>query len=189
MLIGNRSVAGSEILSRSLHKKQIEHVVLNAKFIEKEAGIVKLAGQPSRVTVATNMAGRGTDIKLHDSVKATGGLHVILTELHESERIDWQMIGRGSRQGNPGTYQFYFSLEDEILRLGLGDQKAAKLQKVYAKHRRLSARQLLRYFQKAQAKLERRYLTDRLIIQKQDVERRKNHFETGQDPYLNVVTS
>lgn len=189
VLIGNRSVAGSEILSRSLHKKQIEHVVLNAKFIEKEADIVKLAGQPSRVTVATNMAGRGTDIKLHDSVKATGGLHVILTELHESERIDWQMIGRGSRQGDPGTYQFYFSLEDEILRLGLGDEKAAKLQKVYAKRRRLSARQLLRYFRKAQAKLERRYLTDRLIVQKQDVERRKNHFETGQDPYLNVVTS
>ena len=109
MLIGNRSVAGSEILSRSLHKKQIEHVVLNAKFIEKEADIVKLAGQPSRVTVATNMAGRGTDIKLHESVKATGGLHVILTELHESERIDWQMIGRGSRQGNPGTCLLYTS--------------------------------------------------------------------------------
>jgi len=99
------------------------------------------------------------------------------------------MIGRGSRQGDPGSYQFYFSLEDEILRLGLGDEKATKLQKAYAKHPRLSARQLLKYFRKAQAKLERRYLTDRLIVQKQDVERQKSHFETGQDPYLNVVTS
>jgi len=189
VLIGNRSVAGSELLSQALHKRQIKHFVLNAKFIEKEADIVKLAGQPSRVTVATNMAGRGTDIKLHDSVKATGGLHVILTELHESERIDWQMIGRGSRQGDPGSYQFYFSLEDEILRLGLGDEKAAKLKRVYANHPRLNAKQLLRYFRQAQAKLERRYLTDRLIVQKQDVERQKSHFETGQDPYLNVVTS
>jgi len=114
VLIGNRSVAGSELLSQALHKRQIKHFVLNAKFIEKEADIVKLAGQPSRVTVATNMAGRGTDIKLHDSVKATGGLHVILTELHESERIDWQMIGRGSRQGDPGSYQFYFSPQTSL---------------------------------------------------------------------------
>jgi len=189
VLIGNRSVAGSELLSQSLQSKGVKHFVLNARFIEKEADIVELAGQPSRVTVATNMAGRGTDIKLHDEVKATGGLHVILTELHESERIDWQLIGRGSRQGNPGSYQFYFSLEDEILRLGLGSERAAKLQKAYANHDYLSPDRLLRYFMKAQAKLERRYLTDRLMVQKQDVERQKNHFETGQDPYLNVVSS
>lgn len=189
VLIGNRSVVSSELLSASLEKIQVEHVVLNARFIEKEAEIVELAGQPSRVTVATNMAGRGTDIKLHDSVKQNGGLHVILTELHESERIDWQLIGRASRQGNPGSYQFCLSLEDEILRLGLGDEKAAKLQKTFANHRRLNVRQVFGYFLKAQAKLERRYLTDRLILQRQDKERQKNHFETGQDPYLSVVSS
>ena len=116
-------------------------------------------------------------------------MHVILTEIHESERIDWQLIGRGSRQGDPGSYQFYLSLEDEILELGLGDKKASKLRATYANHTQLNTRQVFKYFQKAQAKLERRYLTDRLIVQKQDVERQKNHFETGQDPYLHVVSS
>ena len=189
VLIGNRSVAGSEVLAQSLRRREIDHVILNARFIAQESEIIELAGQPGRVTVATNMAGRGTDIKLHPSVKATGGLHVILTELHESERIDWQMIGRGSRQGDPGSYQFYLSLEDEILRLGFGPEKAAKLQKACENRSRLNTRNLFRWFRKAQAKLERRYLTDRLVLQKQDSERQKNHFETGQDPYLSVVSS
>ena len=189
VLIGNRSVAGSEVLAESLQRREIEHVVLNARFIEKESDIIEQAGQPGRVTVATNMAGRGTDIKLHPSVKATGGLHVILTELHESERIDWQMIGRGSRQGDPGSYQFYLSLEDEILKLGFGDEKALKLQQACANRTRLNTKNLFRWFLKAQAKVERRYLTDRLILLKQDTERQKNHFETGQDPYLSVVSS
>ena len=189
VLIGNRSVAGSEVLAHSLQRREIDHVILNAKFIEKESEIVELAGQPGRVTVATNMAGRGTDIKLHPSVKKSGGLHVILTELHESERIDWQMIGRGSRQGDPGSYQFYLSLEDEVLKLGLGEAKVLKLQQVYSKHTRLDPRHVFQWFQQAQSKLERRYLTDRLILQQQDIDRQKNHFETGQDPYLSVVSS
>ena len=189
VLIGNRSVIGSEVLARALQRRKIEHVVLNAKFIEQESEIIELAGQPGRVTVATNMAGRGTDIKLHPSVKATGGLHVILTELHESERIDWQMIGRGSRQGDPGSYQLYLSLEDEILKLGLGEQKAAQLRKACANRTKLDTRNLFRWFRKAQAKLERRYLTDRLILLRQDTEKQKNHFETGQDPYLSAVSS
>ena len=189
VLIGNRSVVGSERLAKSLQDREIDHVILNARFIEKESEIIELAGQPGRVTVATNMAGRGTDIKLHPSVKAAGGLHVILTELHESERIDWQMIGRGSRQGDPGSYQFYLSLEDEILRLGFGDEKVAKIQRACANRTRIDNRNLFRWFRKAQAILEQRYLTDRLILQKQDTDRQKNHFETGQDPYLSVVSS
>ena len=189
ILIGNRSVVTSEALSALLKQEEVTHEVLNARFLEKEADIVALAGQPSRVTVATNMAGRGTDIKLHETVKATGGLHVILTELHESKRIDWQLIGRAARQGDPGSYQIYLSFEDEILRLGLGEAAAEKLQKKFASAKSLNSRAVFRYFAIAQAKLERRYLTDRLIVQKQDIERQKNHFETGQDPYLNTVSS
>ena len=189
VLIGNRSVGASEMLSAALSQRGIKHSVLNAKFLEQEADIVESAGQPGRVTVATNMAGRGTDIKLHPEVKTNGGLHVILTELHESQRIDWQLIGRGSRQGDPGTYQIFLSLEDEILRLGLGPAKAAKLKKRFAGRRNVSTRETLSFFKQAQRKTERRYLTDRLIVQKQDTDRQKSHFETGQDPYLNVVSS
>ena len=179
VLVGNRSVGASEMLSAALLERGIKHNVLNAKFLEQEADIVESAGQPSRVTVATNMAGRGTDIKLHPQVKNNGGLHVILTELHESQRIDWQLIGRGSRQGDPGTYQIFLSLEDEILRLGLGPAKAAKLKKRFADRRSVSVRETLRFFQQAQRKTERRYLTDRRIVQQQDLDRQKNHFETG----------
>jgi len=189
ILIGNRSVGSSELLSEALQRRKIEHIVLNAKHLGKEAEIVENAGQPSRVTVATNMAGRGTDIKLHPDVKATGGLHVILTELHESQRIDWQLIGRGSRQGDPGTYQIFLSFEDEILRLGLGPDKATRLQQKFSSHRSIRTRDAYQFFQLAQRKTEKRFLVDRLVVLKQDLERQKNHFETGQDPYLNVVTS
>jgi len=175
--------------SEALQRRKIEHIVLNAKHLGKEAEIVENAGQPSRVTVATNMAGRGTDIKLHPDVKATGGLHVILTELHESQRIDWQLIGRGSRQGDPGTYQIFLSFEDEILRLGLGPDKATRLQQKFSSHRSIRTRDAYQFFQLAQRKTEKRFLVDRLVVLKQDLERQKNHFETGQDPYLNVVTS
>lgn len=188
ILVGNRTVVASETLSKLFHERQIEHFVLNAKLLEKEAEIIQLAGNPSRVTVATNMAGRGTDIKLDKAVKASGGLHVILTELHESKRIDWQLIGRASRQGDPGSYRFYLSLEDEILKLGLGKEKAERLKRKFARQKNLNPRALLPYFFKAQRKLEKQYLTDRLIVQKQGIERQKNHFETGQDPYLNTVS-
>ncbi|MEL7498503.1 MAG: preprotein translocase subunit SecA [Planctomycetota bacterium] len=189
VLIGNRSVGASELLSRFLDERGVPHAVLNAKYLEKEAEIVEQAGQPGRVTVATNMAGRGTDIKLHSQVRESGGLHVILTELHESQRIDWQLIGRGSRQGDPGTYRICLSLEDEILQLGYGPAKAEKIRAKFRKSKTLSPRVLLKYFLAAQRKTERRFLVDRLIVLKQDVERQKAHFDTGQDPYLNVVMS
>lgn len=114
VLIGTRSVEASEKLSILLHDKGIEHTVLNARQDSTEADTVALAGQPGRITVATNMAGRGTDIKLSPEVSATGGLHVILTEFHESARIDRQLFGRCARQGEPGSIEAMVSLEDEI---------------------------------------------------------------------------
>ena len=101
--------------------------MLNANHVEEEAEIVSKAGRQGRVTVSTNMAGRGTDIKLGEGVHELGGLHVIMTEMHDSARIDRQLAGRCGRQGDPGTYRVYLSLEDELL-LGLGPEKAKKLQ-------------------------------------------------------------
>ena len=106
----------SEVLSRMLKRKGIVHNVLNAKFHQSEAEIVARAGQRGAITIATNMAGRGTDIKLGDGVAALGGLHVIATERHESGRGDRQLIGRSARQGDPGTAQQYASAEDELIR-------------------------------------------------------------------------
>jgi preprotein translocase subunit SecA len=116
VLVGTVSIENSEILSEMLRRKGIPHNVLNAKFHEKEAEIVSRAGQPGAVTIATNMAGRGTDIMLGDGVAEIGGLHIIGTERHESRRIDNQLRGRAGRQGDPGSTQFYLSLEDELMR-------------------------------------------------------------------------
>jgi len=115
VLVGTRSVAASEVLSTQLSRANIEHVVLNARQDEGEASVVAAAGEQGRVTVATNMAGRGTDIKLTRSVVQAGGLHVIATERHEAKRIDRQLYGRTGRQGDPGSYETVTSLEDELL--------------------------------------------------------------------------
>ena len=104
VLVGTRSVGASEHISRLLHEAGVEHAVLNARQDSAEAEIVAQAGRRGRVTVATNMAGRGTDILLDPEVRAAGGLHVILTEFHESSRIDRQLFGRAGRQGDPGSY-------------------------------------------------------------------------------------
>ena len=122
VLIGTTSVTQSEELSSILLKKGIPHNVLNAKFHEKEAEIVANAGQRGAVTIATNMAGRGTDIKLGEGVEELGGLFIIGTERHESRRIDNQLRGRSGRQGDPGASRFYLSLEDDLLRLFAGDR-------------------------------------------------------------------
>ena len=117
VLVGTITIETSEYLSGLLRKKGIQHEVLNAKFHEREAEIVALAGQHGAVTIATNMAGRGTDIKLDDDAKAAGGLKIIGTERHESRRIDNQLRGRSGRQGDPGESRFYISLEDDLMRL------------------------------------------------------------------------
>jgi preprotein translocase subunit SecA len=117
VLVGTTSVEISELLSRMLKLRGIKHNVLNAKQHQLEAQIVAEAGHKGQVTIATNMAGRGTDIKLTDEVKAAGGLAIIGTERHESRRVDRQLRGRSGRQGDPGSSQFFLSLEDDLLRL------------------------------------------------------------------------
>ena len=127
VLVGTVSVESSEVLSRMLKRTGVIHTVLNAKFHQQEADIVTRAGQRSAVTIATNMAGRGTDIKLGEGVRELGGLYVIGTERHESRRIDRQLRGRCSRQGDPGLTKFYLSLEDDLMRLFLQGNLASKL--------------------------------------------------------------
>ena len=124
VLVGTTSVEVSELLSRMLTRKNIPHNVLNAKLHFKEAQIVKEAGQAGTVTIATNMAGRGTDIKLGPGVKEAGGLAIIGTERHESRRVDRQLRGRSGRQGDPGSSQFYVSLEDNLMRM-FGSERIA----------------------------------------------------------------
>jgi preprotein translocase subunit SecA len=124
VLVGTTSVEISELLSRMLKIKNIKHNVLNAKFHAREAEIVAEAGKPSTVTIATNMAGRGTDIKLTPESKAAGGLAIIGTERHESRRVDRQLRGRSGRQGDPGSTQFFVSLEDNLMRLFGSDRIA-----------------------------------------------------------------
>lgn len=126
VLVGTTSVEISELLSKILTRKGIKHNVLNAKLHKKEADIVAEAGYRSVVTIATNMAGRGTDIKLSEEVKKAGGLAIIGTERHESRRVDRQLRGRAGRQGDPGTSQFFVSLEDDLMRL-FGSDRIAKL--------------------------------------------------------------
>lgn len=126
ILVGTTSVEVSELLSRMLKIRKIPHNVLNAKMHQKEAEIVAEAGLPGTVTIATNMAGRGTDIKLADGVRESGGLAIIGTERHDSRRVDRQLRGRSGRQGDPGSSQFFVSLEDDLMRL-FGSERIAKI--------------------------------------------------------------
>ena len=126
VLIGTTDVETSELLSKMLKLRKIEHQVLNAKLHKKEADIVAQAGRASAVTIATNMAGRGTDIKLQEGVKEAGGLAIIGTERHESRRVDRQLRGRSGRQGDPGSSQFFVSLEDKLMRL-FGSDRMVKV--------------------------------------------------------------
>jgi preprotein translocase subunit SecA len=126
VLVGTISVEKSELLAKILKKRQIHHEVLNAKYHEKEAHIITKAGQKHSVTIATNMAGRGTDIKLGEGVVEQGGLHIIGTERHEARRIDNQLRGRSGRQGDPGSSRFYLSLEDDLMRL-FGSDKISNI--------------------------------------------------------------
>lgn len=126
VLVGTTTVEVSELLSKMLRLRGIEHQVLNAKLHQKEAEIVAMAGRAGAVTIATNMAGRGTDIKLGEGVKDSGGLAIIGTERHDSRRVDRQLRGRAGRQGDPGSSQFYVSLEDDLMRL-FGSDRIAKM--------------------------------------------------------------
>ena len=130
VLVGTTSVEVSELLSRMLQMRGLKHNVLNAKQHQREAQIVAEAGRPGQITIATNMAGRGTDIKLSEEVKAAGGLAIIGTERHESRRVDRQLRGRSGRQGDPGSSQFFVSFEDDLMRLFGSDRIAAMMDRM-----------------------------------------------------------
>ena len=184
VLIGTRSIDKSVILSKLLSAQGIEHKVLNAHEVATEAEIVALAGLPGKVTVATNMAGRGTDIKLGTGVAELGGLHVICTELHDSARIDRQLMGRCGRQGDPGTTRQYMSLDDDVIRTGFGPETAEKMTALGQTG--TNSQQYLRLLQRAQRKVERRHLRDRFVLLYHEKERKKMQREMGQDPYLDT---
>jgi preprotein translocase subunit SecA len=185
VLIGTRSIDKSQDLSRLLTEAGIPHQVLNANEIAKEADIVALAGQRGRVTVATNMAGRGTDIKLEDGIDKLGGLLVICTEMHDAARIDRQLYGRCGRQGDPGEFRQYLSLDDDIIRSGLGPDKADRFETL-GKAANGQLDQLAARFRKAQRKVERRHLRDRKMLLHHEKERKKMQREMGQDPFLDT---
>jgi preprotein translocase subunit SecA len=186
VLVGTRSIDKSETLSQILNQRGIEHEVLNARQLSREAGIVSGAGQVSRVTVATNMAGRGTDIKISSAALDLGGLHVICTELHESARIDRQLIGRCGRQGDPGTFRQFMSLEDDLLDMGLGDKRAGKLRSYHDESSKTLAR-FAALFLTAQRRIERRHFHSRKMLLHQESQRQEMQREMGQDPYLDTA--
>ena len=155
VLVGTTSVEISEMLSKMLTMRKIPHNVLNAKLHQKEADIVAQAGQSSTVTIATNMAGRGTDIKLSPEVKAAGGLAIIGTERHESRRVDRQLRGRAGRQGDPGSSVFFVSLEDDLMRLFSSDRIAGVMDKLGFKEGEMIEHSMIsKSIERAQKKVE-----------------------------------
>jgi preprotein translocase subunit SecA len=183
VLIGTRSVEKSEELSRRLDAVGIPHQVLNARHHEQEAKVVADAGLVGRVTIATNMAGRGTDIKPADEVLAAGGLHVLGTERHEALRIDRQLMGRSGRQGDPGTAQFFLSLEDELLE-GLGQERQEGLKKRGQRGGNSDWNRFLRLFRRAQRRVEARHYKNRVDLMVHEKQRQEILKDLGADPYV-----
>lgn len=171
VLVGTASIEKSELLHTLLQKQRIPHTVLNAKQHAKEAEIIKHAGNKGAVTIATNMAGRGVDIKITDDVKALGGLYIIGTERHESRRIDNQLRGRSGRQGDSGVSQFYLSLEDSLLRLFGSDKIKGIMGKLGLKEgEHIESRLVTRSVEKAQKKVEERnFLARKHLLEYDDV--------------------
>ncbi|MDR2641933.1 MAG: translocase [Planctomycetaceae bacterium] len=187
ILIGTRTIDKSLILSQALEAAGIEHQILNAYHIEAEAEIVAKAGEEGKVTVSTNMAGRGTDIKITDKIVELGGLHVICTEMHESARIDRQLIGRCGRQGDPGTYRQYLSLEDHLIEKAYGPKVARKYKNYGLKYpHKKFGQKYLTVFQKAQRKVEKNSFRNRKTMLYYEKERKKMQHSMGQDPYLDT---
>jgi len=185
VLIGSRSIDKSEHLSKLLDAVGIEHQVLNANHVEAEADIVARAGQGGKVTVSTNMAGRGTDIKLGEGIAQLGGLQVICTEMHDASRIDRQLIGRCGRQGDPGTFRQYLALDDDLLLAGLGPDKSRKYKQLGEQSDGQFDR-LGPLFRKAQRKVEHRHFRQRKTLMYFEKERKKMQRQMGQDPYLDT---
>ena len=183
VLIGTRSIDRSEALSAHLREAKIRHEVLHARHVAREAAIVAEAGEPGRVTVATNMAGRGTDIKLSEEVLASGGLHVIGTELHDARRIDRQLIGRCGRQGDPGSFRQFVSLDDEIFKTAWSPRRAAQIAAIGVRSAGPFER-LLPWFLRAQRRIEVRMARQRKAMLHREHERKKSYDKIGFDYYL-----
>jgi preprotein translocase subunit SecA len=183
VLLGTRSVEKSEAVSDRLTKLGIPHRVLNAKQDKEEALIVSQAGQQGMVTVATNMAGRGTDIKLGPGVAQAGGLHVIGTERHEAIRIDRQLLGRAGRQGDPGSGQLFLSLEDKILE-ALGPERFHKLTALGKTGGSRDWNAFRKLFVTAQKKTERKHYRQRLDLMHYERQRKDLLGDLGADPFV-----
>lgn len=182
VLVGTTSIRQSETLSAELHKAKIPHQVLNAKYHEMEAEIISEAGQLGAVTIATNMAGRGTDIVLGEGVPEVGGLHILGTERHESRRIDNQLRGRAGRQGDPGSSRFYLSLEDDLMRLFGSENIASMMDKLgMDEDEPIEHKIITRSVEKAQKKVEARNFDIRKhVLQYDDVMNQQREVIYGQ---------
>ncbi len=197
VLVGTTSVEISELLSKMLAMRKIKHNVLNAKLHQKEADVVAQAGQPGAVTIATNMAGRGTDIKLAPSVKEAGGLAIIGTERHESRRVDRQLRGRAGRQGDPGSSVFYISLEDDLMRLFASERIAGMMDRMGFKEGEMLEHSMLsKSVERAQKKVEennfgirKRLLEydDVMNSQREVVYKRRRHALMGERIGIDIV--
>jgi len=188
VLIGTRSIDKSEDLSRLLTAAGLEHTVLNARHIAQEAEIVAGAGARGQITVSTNMAGRGTDIKLGEGVAELGGLHVICTELHDSARIDRQLVGRCGRQGDPGTWRQYVALDDEILIAAYGPVRAKRIAAGLRGRLGGNPERLLATFKRAQRRVEARHRRQRRVLEYVERQRAEAHIQMSQDPYLDAAS-
>ena len=184
VLIGTRSIDKSEILAQHLRAAGIEFAILHAKHLEAEANIVAQAGQPGRVTVATNMAGRGTDIELGEGIAERGGLSVICTELHDSARIDRQLIGRAARQGDPGSFVRILSLDDEVLKTGFSPDEARRLKASLEKSFHPEA--AIKLLEKAQRQVERKQAHGRRLLLHYVKRRTELQKRMGLNPYLDT---
>lgn len=187
ILVGTPTVSASEVLAQVLERREIPFVVLNARQDAQEAEIVRLAGEAGRVTIATNMAGRGTDILLDASARAAGGLHVLSTEMNTSARIDRQLAGRSARQGDPGSFQQFLSLEDELLKT-LPESQVARIQlEAHCGGRPELSRSLLRLFRRAQRAHETLDARRRAQLLELEEHRLKDYEAMGLDPYLELL--
>ncbi len=187
VLIGTPSVDASEALGLMLRDHGLKHEIINARYPEQEAAIVEQAGNCGKVTVATNMAGRGTDIKLTPELRAAGGLQVISTEMHSSKRIDRQLVGRAARQGDPGGYQIFLSLEDELLRCLTPEKLASIRKKAFPDQYGELPGNWLSLFKKTQKYLERMHYKQRRDMLKQDKHRSLSYKRMGLDPCLELT--
>jgi preprotein translocase subunit SecA len=188
VLIGTRSIDKSEDLSKLLEEAGLPHTVLNARHIAEEAEIVARAGERGQITVSTNMAGRGTDIKLGEGVHELGGLHVICTELHDSARIDRQLVGRCGRQGDPGTWRQYVALDDEILIAAYGAKRAKRIAAGLQRSLGGNPERLLSTFRRAQQSVEARHRRQRRVLEYIERQRAEAHIQMSQDPYLDAAS-